>query len=40
MVTTDKVNEKPCALDDFYNNLDAELTENLHIASWTRDISE
>ena len=40
MVTTDKVNEKPCALDDFYDNLDTELTENLHIASWTRDISE
>ena len=40
MVTTDKVTEKPCALDNFYNNLDTELTKNLHIASWTRDISE
>lgn len=40
MVTTDKVTEKPCALDDLYNNLDTELTKNLHIASWTRDISE
>ena len=40
MVTTDKVTEKPCALDDFYNNLDTELTKNLHIVPWTRDISE
>lgn len=40
MVTTDKVTEKPCSLDDFYNNLDTELTKNLHIALWTRDISE
>lgn len=40
MITTDKVTEKFCALDDFCNNLDTELTKNFHIASWTRDISE
>ena len=33
MITTDKVTEKHCALDDFYNNLDTKLTKNLHIAS-------
>ena len=40
MITTDKVIEIFCVLDDFCKNLDTELTKNLHIAPWTRDISE
>ena len=40
MITTDKVTEIFCILDEFCKNLDAELTKNLHIAPWTRDISE
>ena len=32
MITTDKVTEIFCILDEFYKNLDAELTKNLHIA--------
>ena len=40
MITTDKVTEIFCVLDDFCKNLDTELTKNLHIAPWTRDISE
>lgn len=40
MITTDKVNEIFCVLDGFCKNLDTELTKNLHIAPWTRDISE
>ena len=32
MVTTDKVTEIFCILDEFCKNLDAELTKNLHIA--------
>lgn len=40
IITTDKVTEIFCVLDDFCKNLDTELTKNLHIAPWTRDISE
>ena len=32
MITTDKVTEIFCILDEFCKNLDAELTKNLHIA--------
>ena len=32
MITTDKVTEISCILDEFCKNLDAELTKNLHIA--------
>ena len=32
MITTDKVTEIFCVLDEFCKNLDAELTKNLHIA--------
>jgi len=32
MITTDKVTEIFCILDEFCKNLDAELTNNLHIA--------
>ena len=32
MITTDKVTEIFCILDEFRKNLDAELTKNLHIA--------
>ena len=32
MITTDKVTEMFCILDEFCKNLDAELTKNLHIA--------
>ena len=31
MITTDKVTEIFCILDEFCKNLDAELTKNLHI---------
>lgn len=40
MITTDKVTEIFCVLDDFCKNLDTELTKDFHIAPWTRDISE
>ena len=40
MITTDKVTEIFCILDEFCKNLDTELTKNLQIAPWTRDISE
>ena len=40
MITTDKVTETFCVLDGFCKNLDTELTKDLHIAPWTRDISE
>ena len=39
MITTDKVTEIFCVLDDFCKNLDTELTKDLHIAPWTRDES-
>ena len=32
MITTDKVTEIFCILDELCKNLDAELTKNLHIA--------
>ena len=32
MITTDKVTEIFCILDEFCKNLDAELAKNLHIA--------
>ena len=32
MITTDKVTEIFCILDEFCKNLDAKLTKNLHIA--------
>ena len=32
MITTDKVTEIFCVLDEFCKNLDTEITKNLHIA--------
>ena len=39
MITTDKVTEIFCILDEFCKNLDAELTKNLHIAPIDEGIS-